>query len=217
MTAQHRTLSVPRTAHLHQLGTLSSATQHVWVVCHGYGQLAKYFIRHFKGLEDEQTVLLAPEALSRFYLEGFSGRVGATWMTKEERLLEIDDYVEYLNLVWQLIQKEAPNARLTLLGFSQGAVTVCRWLAFSAVPCEKLILWAGAFPEDIEYTGLSTTLAHTSVYMVYGLQDPFITKERLHNQLEILRSQGIQPILIPFEGKHELNKDILAQLKANTI
>ncbi|AMM50218.1 hypothetical protein TH61_02180 [Rufibacter sp. DG15C] len=217
MTAQHRTLSVPRTAHLHQLGTLSPATQHVWVVCHGYGQLAKYFIRHFQGLEDEQTVILAPEGLSKFYLEGFSGRVGATWMTKEERLLEIEDYVRYLDLVWEMVKSEAPNAKLTVLGFSQGAVTVCRWLAFSAVPCEKLILWAGAFPEDIEYNVLSTTLAHASVYMVYGLQDPFITQERLQTQLDILKSQNIQPVMVPFEGKHELNKEILAQLKGDLL
>lgn len=185
----------------------------MWVVCHGYGQLAKYFIRHFQGLEDEQTVILAPEGLSKFYLEGFSGRVGATWMTKEERLLEIDDYVAFLNLVWELIKKEAPNAKLTVLGFSQGAVTVCRWLAASAVPCEKLILWAGAFPEDIEHNGLSAKLSHTAVYMVYGRQDPFITEERLQTQLDILHSQNIRPVLVPFEGKHTLNKDILAKLK----
>ncbi|QHL87275.1 phospholipase [Nibribacter ruber] len=217
MAAQHRTLTVPRTAHLHQLGTLSETTRQVWVVCHGYGQLAKYFIRHFQGLEDEQTVILAPEGLSKFYLEGFSGRVGATWMTKEERLLEIEDYVQYLNLVWQLVSTEAPHAQLTLLGFSQGAATVCRWLAASPVACAQLIIWAGAFPEDIDYSGLTAKLATSPVYLVHGLQDSLITEERLQAQLAMLNAQHIHPVLVPFTGKHELNKEVLAQLKAGLL
>ena len=36
---------------------------------------------------------MAPEGLSRFYLEGFSGKVGATWMTREDRLNDIDNYL----------------------------------------------------------------------------------------------------------------------------
>ncbi|WP_192823609.1 alpha/beta hydrolase [Rufibacter sp. LB8] len=213
MAATHRTLQVPRTAHLHQWGDLSSDTRHLWIVCHGYGQLAKYFIRHFEGLHDPETVVIAPEALSRFYLKDFNGRVGATWMTKEERLLEIEDYIRYLNLVREQAMALAPNAQLHVLGFSQGAATVCRWLAQAQWPVAQLILWAGVFPEDMEMAQAKSALGNAKITYVYGLQDQFVSDEKVQAQLTRVREAGLEPSILTFTGKHELNADILLQLK----
>jgi predicted esterase len=212
--ALHRTISVPRTAHLHQLGTHSPDTRHLWIACHGYGQLARYFIRHFEAVADTETVVIAPEGLSRFYLNGFSGRVGATWMTKEERLSEIEDYIAYLNLVRQTALEEAPRAILHVLGFSQGAATVCRWLAQAQWPVAELVLWAGVFPEDMELATVKPTLAHTRLTYVYGLQDEMVTKDRMEEQLAKIAKAGLHPKVISFQGKHELNARVLQQLKA---
>ncbi|WP_261990367.1 hypothetical protein [Hymenobacter sp. BT188] len=67
--AQEHRLTVARTARYYQLGELTERTRHIWFVCHGYGQLAAYFIRHFAVLtEANDTVIIAPEGLSRFYL-----------------------------------------------------------------------------------------------------------------------------------------------------
>lgn len=213
MPSQHRTLQVPRTAHLHQLGTLSAATRHLWIVCHGYGQLARYFIRHFEVLEDATTVIIAPEGLNKFYLQGFSGRVGATWMTKEERLHEIEDYTQYLNLVYEQALQEAPNIQLHVLGFSQGAATVCRWLAQAKWPVAELVLWAGVFPEDMEMATAREVLSQTRLTYVYGLQDEFITDEKLQQQLSWVRQAGLEPEIITFAGKHEINAQVLLKLK----
>jgi predicted esterase len=214
MPAQHRTLQVPRTAHLHQLGTLRSQTQDVWIVLHGYGQLARYFVRHFEVLANEQTVVIAPEALSRFYLERVSGRVGASWMTKEERLHEITDYVTYLNLVSDLVQQEAPAARLHILAFSQGAATACRWVAQAQVPVAELVLWAGIFPEDMEIASARQNLSAPRLTYVYGLQDPYIADGKVHEQLTRVREAGLELEVISFEGKHEINAEVLRQLQA---
>jgi len=73
--------TVARTARYEQLGEPSAATRQLWLVAHGYGQLAEYFIRHFKAVyaaDPAGTVVVAPEALSRFYLAGNGGRVGAS-------------------------------------------------------------------------------------------------------------------------------------------
>ncbi|MBC3541286.1 alpha/beta fold hydrolase [Rufibacter sp. H-1] len=209
----HRTISVPRTAHLHQLGTLSPETRHLWIVLHGYGQLARYFIRHFEGITDAQTAVLAPEGLSRFYLEGFSGRVGATWMTKEERLHEITDYINYLNQVREMALNEAPDAELHVLGFSQGGATACRWLAQAQWPMKQLVLWAGVFPEDMEITSASRTLSQTHLTYVYGLQDPFVADDKVQAQLVRVEAAGLHPEVITFAGKHELNQEVLRLLK----
>ena len=48
----------------------------IWIVFHGYGQLAKFFLRKFNLLFEDNTLIVAPEGLNHFYLKGFSGRVG---------------------------------------------------------------------------------------------------------------------------------------------
>ena len=97
--AEHK-LTVPRTARYYTLGTPSEAIRISGSFAMATGSWARYFLRHFSGLDDGKTVVVAPEALSRFYLNGFSGRVGATWMTKEDRLSEIEDQAYYLNRCW---------------------------------------------------------------------------------------------------------------------
>jgi len=70
-------LIVPRSARYFTLGELGPGTRDVWFVCHGYGQLAGRFLRQFEPLMDGTRFVVAPEGLSRFYLEsGRSVRAG---------------------------------------------------------------------------------------------------------------------------------------------
>jgi hypothetical protein len=69
-------------------------------VLHGYAQLAERFLRWFRPVDDGQTWIVAPEALSRFYLEttlkGSHGpAIGATWLTREAREADLADHVDY--------------------------------------------------------------------------------------------------------------------------
>ncbi len=98
-------IRVPRTARYRVLGDPERAAE-VWFVLHGYGQLAERFVARFQalpGLAEGTRAVVAPEALSRFYLDvgggehGADSPVGATWMTREDREHEIRDYVEYLD------------------------------------------------------------------------------------------------------------------------
>ena len=72
---------------------------------------------------------MAPEGLSRFYLDAGAGKVGASWMTKEDRAHEIEDYLSYLEQVRAAI---IPPVPLTILGFSQGVATAARWAVATA-------------------------------------------------------------------------------------
>lgn len=111
--SRERHIRVARTARYHVLGDAESARE-VWFVLHGYRQLARRFIRRFGALAGagEWRAIVAPEALSRFYIEDggrevspapemaphdADSRVGATWMTRADREHEIRDYVEYLD------------------------------------------------------------------------------------------------------------------------
>ncbi|RSK34517.1 alpha/beta hydrolase [Hymenobacter metallilatus] len=215
MQAQEQHLAVTRTARYYQLGELSAATRRVWFVVHGYGQLAAYFIRHFAVLTatDPTLVVIAPEGLSRFYLQGTGGRVGATWMTKDDRLTEIADYVAYLNqLAELLLPQAAAEVDITVLGFSQGAATVGRWLAQATFRPAHLVLWAGAFPPDMELPAATQLLRQLPITLVCGTEDEFITEASLGQQQQFLEQLGASPRLIRFPGRHALHAPTLVQL-----
>src|SRR3712207_4878931 len=97
-------IAVTRTARYYTLGANVMAPREVWFACHGYGQLAGYFARHFEALDDGTRMIVVPEALSRFYFgeargqHGAEAMVGATWMTREDREREIEDHVHYLEI-----------------------------------------------------------------------------------------------------------------------
>lgn len=207
-------LTVPRTARYYTLGTPSEKVITLWIVCHGYGQLARYFLRHFHVLENDDTVIVAPEGLSRFYLDGFSGRIGATWMTKEDRLSEIEDQSVYLNLLLQEVMQQLPETvKVNVLGFSQGGATVCRWLTTASVPCHRLILWAAAFPEDIDFETGKAAFQSLPVDVVYGTKDEFITPATLERQQQLISQLCINPTIHTFDGGHTINAEMLLNLK----
>ena len=83
-----------KTARYYLAGSPSGKTKNIWIVIHGYGQLAGKFIQQFEFLINDETVVIAPEGLSRFYTGSATGElIGAGWMTKEERDNEIKDYI----------------------------------------------------------------------------------------------------------------------------
>ena len=92
MTTSHY-IKTQKTARYFVLGNPGAQTKVIWFVLHGYGQLAERFISKFQSLVDDYTVVVAPEALHRFYATGNSGRIGASGMTKEDRENDILDYV----------------------------------------------------------------------------------------------------------------------------
>ena len=216
---QHFTVN--RTARYQQLGELSPATTQLWLVLHGYGQLAEYFIRHFAPLhatDPAGTVIVAPEGLSRFYLRGTGGRVGASWMTRADRLAEIEDQVAYLDALLGHLRAAVPaGVRLTVLGFSQGTATASRWLARAAARWRpgQLILWAGDFPADIEAHAARQLLAGLPVALVSGEQDEYVSADVASAQAARLRAHGAQVSQHSFAGGHTLHAGLLRQLHAD--
>ena len=101
MPPQEHHLNVSRTARYYTIGDLENKPSEVWIVLHGHTYLAKRFIRYFRVLEDDRRLIVAPEGLSRFYVNHEARRVGASWMTREDRLNEIADYVNYLDELYR--------------------------------------------------------------------------------------------------------------------
>lgn len=200
-------LSTARSARYFTLGAPERATE-LWFVCHGYGQLASRFLERFRPLEAQERCVVAPEGLSRFYLteDPAERRVGASWMTREDRLHEIDDYVRYLDAVYAKIGPRAAN--VTALGFSQGAATVCRWAAFGSSRIDRLIVWGGEVPPDLD----PKLLRVPSLTLVYGSHDELFPPKVVAANEARLRDLGIRYELVSFDGGHEIEQEALLRL-----
>ncbi|MDJ0365961.1 phospholipase [Hymenobacter sp. H14-R3] len=210
-------ISVARTARYQQLGEASPATRRLWIVLHGYGQLAEYFIRHFRPLHAADvagTVVVAPEALSRFYLRGTDGRIGASWMTRADRLAELHDQCAYLTAILNPLLAAAPDAEVTVLGFSQGTATASRWLVHVASTqgwCpRRLVLWAGDFPADT--LPAANLLPGLPVDVVCGDADEYLSPEQIQQQADTLQAHGAIVRTFGFAGGHALHGPLLHEL-----
>ena len=195
-------------------GVIGPRTKTVWIVFHGYGQLAKYFINNFDPLYDDSTCIIAPQGLSRFYLTGFSGRTGATWMCTEGREEDIENYLTYIDAIYQ--QEIAPHKqhiKLGIIGFSQGASTATRWIMNKEIQYEKLVLWGGFFAHEIDRSKVKKYFSGDNIHLVYGLDDPFVGPEVEKNIQRKIKKLCLSPNVITFNGKHEIDRNTLLRLK----
>jgi predicted esterase len=220
MTEHH--LTVQRTARYYTLGELTDQTTHIWFCLHGFGQLAAFFSKKFTGLTDSKTLVVIPEGLSRLYLNGKYERIGASWITREDKQHEINDFVTYLNTLYDIILngRDRTQFHITVLGFSQGAATACRWLAntpTNPMPLQpdRLILWAGFFSHGIRDVIDPANLANVETHYVYGAQDEFF---ELITDVDAYKAQLMSDIpklkITVFEGGHRVEPDVLANLIA---
>ena len=184
----------------------------IWIILHGQGQLPRYFCDKFDSIQAKGRALLFPEGLNRYYLDGFYGRVGAGWMTKEDRKTDIENYLSYLNSVYQSVLQDRSPQRITILGFSQGAATASRWVASGSIKCHRLILWAGILPPDMEISTSHEKLSKVDLFTVYGLQDPYLNDDRKQEQLTIMKDLGLDSEFITFEGGHDIDEATLLAL-----
>lgn len=219
MTVEHH-LTVQRTARYYTIGHLPTPTENaplnrIWFCLHGFGQLAQYFSRKFAELDDGQTLVVVPEGLSRSYLNGDYKRVGASWLTREDRDHEISDFLGYLNTLYDLILdgRDPKTVYISLLGFSQGAATACRWLANGHIRVDRLILWAGYFPDGLRDMIAPSQLEGIETHYVYGRQDQYIEQmDNLEGYLQRLQSEVPTLTITAFAGDHRVEPAVLKQL-----
>ena len=215
---------VPRTARYYTLGATHGFPRELWIVCHGYGQLASRFISQFAPLDDGTRLIVAPEGLSRFYLDSIAERrhhsaprVGATWMTREDRDAEITDYVRYLDLVASAVRHQLTGAspRIVVLGFSQGTATVSRWMAASELRVEQLVLWSGAIPPELDLAAWSSRVNGAAITLVAGETDEMVSDAAMTSEAERLSAAGVGYRLQRFPGGHTIDAHALEALAAS--
>lgn len=216
MREHHITTS--KTARYYTLGSATggAAALEIWFVLHGYAQLARYFIRPFDTIAGNTRLIVAPEALNRYYFETAPGdhaadaRVAATWMTREDREHEIHDYLEYLDRLAGHVSGDVASASITVFGFSQGAATASRWAARGRTKIDRVILWGASIAHELEpapqlFRGAELTIA-------IGNADPHVNEDRIAREHERLIGSGLQHTLLRYDGGHRIEPHTIRQL-----
>ena len=183
-----------------------NSSKNLLVALHGYGQLAAFFIKKFNACSNDYTIL-APEGPHRFYKNGYSGRVGASWMTKEAREDDIKDNINWLTEWLTDHLKENTYDKIILLGFSQGGATAARWYYNNPNLFDQLILWASIFPPDISKPKIK--LPNNNLYVV-GKNDEFINDEMRLNEVKFYQNIGFDTHV--YDGNHDIDPFVIQQI-----
>jgi predicted esterase len=215
-------IQVTRTARYATLGPDDGSARDLWFVLHGQGQLAARFIRHFEPLDDGTRLIVAPEALSRYYVDhpsaapGEPPRVGASWMTRDDREAEINDYVSFLDALPARVCAAVPreSSRLTVLGFSQGAATATRWASLGTPRADRVLCWGGAVAHDVALGAGAAGLRGARLTLVAGTRDEYATPAVIAAEEARLRAAGVGYELRTFSGGHRIQSATLAAVAA---
>lgn len=199
-------IEVRRSARWFERGAVDAPE--LWLVLHGYGQLASAFLLACAPLAREGRRLVAPEALSRFYLRSGRGAIGASWMTSEAREQEIEDYVAYLDA---LVERCGASAsRLNVLGFSQGVATAWRWTTRARRTPQRLIACGGGLPPDLDLE--APALRALDVVLSAGERDEAYPPHAAQHDAERLAGRVARCEVALHAGGHELDLEALARL-----
>ena len=131
------------------LNNFTEKTKNVWLVFHGLGYLSKYFINYFSELDSEENYIIAPQAPSKYYQDRRFKHVGASWLTRENTLMETENVLNYIDAIYENEISEKPK-NLIILGYSQGLSVASRWVAQRKIQCDKLILHSGGIPHELK-------------------------------------------------------------------
>ena len=180
---------------------------------HGYGQLAGDFVKYFADLASVDTMVIAPEALNRFYLvspdkaPARDRPVGATWMTREDRASDIADYVEYLDALYDDVVRGAPpGADVNVVGFSQGTATATRWITHGNASLHRVVLWGGLLPPETDLSRGADSFRGARLTIVLGNRDQYVDEAMLGAELARLQAAGVPHDVIRFDGGHVISR-----------
>jgi len=190
----------------------ASKHKHLIFMLHGYAQLADDFLNSFGLSEGKDILLAAPEGTHRFYPRAAGGNVGASWMTKLEREADTSDNLVYLDSIEQeVIKLIHPDAKIHILGFSQGAATAFRWAVHRDTPPASLILWGGPPPDTFE-TDRMEFPKFPEIFIVQGKNDRIVTARMTGAVTDGLQSRGLNFRTLEFDGGHEIRPEVFSQI-----
>ena len=192
------------------LNSLTSKTKNVIFACHGMGYLSRYFLKYFKGLNGDHNYIIIPQAQSKYYIAPKMKHVGASWLTKENTLKEMENIISYFDSV--LSNEKIENLNFIFLGYSQGVSVAMRYLAKRKIIVSKLILMSGGIPKELTPKDFKYLKNKAVIYFVYGDKDEYISEDFLNSEKKRLEDLFSNIKYIEFDGNHEIKTEIIESI-----
>ena len=193
---------------------LTDKTENIWIVFHGYGQLSKYFIRRFDVLEGDKNYIIAPQGLSKFYVDEDFKNVGASWLTKEDKESDLLNQQKYLiKLMDELKSKiDFSKIKINLFGFSQGVSAFTRLLINYNMKIDNIIIWAGWVPDEF-FNINKNVLKDTNLFFVVGNKDKYYNNPIIKGYIEKFKKTLNKEIdYFVFDGGHIVDRKVLKKI-----
>ncbi len=207
MNSQEKEISYTTTNSYSTLNTLTKSTKNVWFVCHGMGYLSRYFLKYFKGLPTDENYIIAPQAASKYYIQPGFKHVGANWLTKENTAKDTENVMHNFDAIFEA-ENIPDDVNLIVFGYSQGVSVATRYVVKRQLQCLQLVLHSGGIPKELHAEDFAFLNARVS--LICGTHDEYLTEERL--QFETKKAHALfkeKLNVIMFDGKHEVNVDIV--------
>lgn len=207
-----------KTARYSTYGELSPKTSYFWFVLHGSKMVCEQMLYKFKDFDPTTHFIVAPEGLHRLYEKDFGGPVVASWMTKRDRLFEIEDNRQYLSGLYDHFLAQLPQGCVTsILAFSQGGTIAFRWLHSEAIKVDYIIPYACWIPEDINLQESKTDFNSSILLFTYGAHDQFLTSKRIELIEQVIKTNHLSITMLPYDGDHRISREQLSRLFENYI
>lgn len=174
---------------------------------HGYGENAERHLAELRRIPGAAGwALCAVQALHPFYNR--QGEVIASWMTRFNRELAIDDNVGYVAAVVEEVRRELPDGTCVVyLGFSQGAAMAYRAAAACGHPCRGVIVLGGDLPPELAERDLA---GFPPVLLGRGSSEEWYDAVKMERDVELLRTKGVDIHPLIFAGGHEWTDEFRA-------
>ena len=194
------------------LNSFTEKTKNIWLVFHGMGYLSKYFTKYFAGLNKDENFIIIPQAPSKYYQGKNFKHVGASWLTRENTVLETKNVLNYIDEVFKT-ECTSPMPNFIVMGYSQGVSIATRWLASRQIQCNHLILHSGGIPNELLPEDFSYLKSTSKVTYIYGDKDQYITEARKTEEaLKGTNLFGDRLQIEVFNGIHEVHTQFIEEL-----
>ena len=203
-------IEISKKARWFHIGEVPQEGKEVIIVLHGYGQHPAYMLSGLRRLEHKGRAICAPEGLSRFYVKGFDGKVGASWMTRDDRTSEINDHLAYLNKWWNSLNIDEAVS-VTLIGFSQGVATAARWLG-DGMKVDKVIFSSGTLPTEWTQNKPLLDKRINEIHIIRPQDDEFYPLDIHKKEVKLLRDLGFNVFSHKPNGTHQLSAAVINEI-----
>jgi predicted esterase len=172
---------------------------------HGYYENADVQMTRLREIPGAAAwTLVCPQGLHRFY-RARTEDVVASWMTRQDRELAIEDNVAYINTVVASVAEPTASTAIVCVGFSQGVAMAFRAGVRGRVPCTAVIGVGGDVPPEIRD---DPAVAWPPVLFIRGSRDEWYTQAKLDADLDALRMHGADARGVVVDAPHDWTADV---------